>query len=57
MRGFNFFVTGCGRCPYRESDQDGDSYCSAEPDGGRLIEENSKEITPSCPKFDKTEKR
>ena len=58
MRGFAFFVTDCGRCPYRDSDQDGDSYCAAHegyPEArSRVIRENSGSITPTCPHYEDT---
>jgi hypothetical protein len=55
VKGFSFFVTECGRCPYRDADQDGDSYC-AMSDGyaevrRRLIRENCDGLTPSCPMY------
>lgn len=59
MRAFKFMVTECHRCPYRDSDQDGDSYCAAH-DGypevrARVIRENSDGITPTCPQYETSE--
>ena len=56
MSGFVYFVTGCCRCPYKDSDRDGVDYCAAsdgyEEARVNLVHENSNGITPSCPMHD-----
>lgn len=59
MRFFTYTVTECGRCPYRDADQDGDSYCAASEGYSevrrQVIRENSDGITESCPMYEQTE--
>ena len=53
-------VTCCGDCPYRESNRDGDSYCSASEGGGitqaitqwYIARQNREALTPTCPMWD-----
>ena len=54
-------TTGCHNCPARDSDRDGNSYCTESHadmiECRRLYQQNNDQLTPTCPMWEQAKEK